>query len=304
MLVFCITFVAIFIWLFSLPILFLTCIFWIPVGAFAFVSFATISFYIQWHHKDTIIINSFIRKSIQYLNLKRWFSNVSFVNKQDADFIIGHPHGILCCGMVVYHFESENTVFAVAPILFHIPIFGWLARHMALIPASKHMIKKALKENHKVILMVGGIEELLAHSQRKLYLQKRYGYVKIAKELKKSLIPVYTKGEYDTFYNPPLPFLTFRQWLSNMLGFGIMFPWVFGWYGLWLPKRIPLSLHFGSPVQSDECSLKELKHQYHRSLCQLMGSVYQETPQQIANRHGLSLPILSRVLHRSTNGLG
>ena len=237
------------------------------------------------------------------MNIKSWFPQVTFVHKQPADFIIGHPHGILSCGMIIHHFESDNTVFAVAPILFHIPIFGWLARHMALIPASKHMIKKALRENHKVILMVGGIEELLAHSQRKLYLQKRYGYVKIAKELKKSLIPVYIEGEYDTFYNPSLPFLTFRQWLSKMLGFGIMFPWVFGWNGLWLPKRIPLSLHFGSPVQSDECSLKELKHRYHRSLCQLMGSVYQETPQKIANRHGLSLPTLSPVLPLSKNGL-
>ena len=37
---------------------------------------------------------------------------------------------------------------------------------MALIPASKHMIKKALKENHKVILMVGGIEEVIEKAEK------------------------------------------------------------------------------------------------------------------------------------------
>ena len=122
MISFCIGFVAIFIWIFSLPLLFLTCIFWIPFGMFLLVVFSSISFYIQWHHKNDIIVNSLIRKCIKLMNIKSWFPQVTFVHKQPADFIIGHPHGILSCGMIIHHFESDNTVFAVAPILFHIPI--------------------------------------------------------------------------------------------------------------------------------------------------------------------------------------
>lgn len=242
-----------------------------------------------------------IRQFIKNLDVKRWFHSVT-IHGNSGDFIIGHPHGILCCGMVIYHFESNHTVFAVAPILFYIPIFGWLIRHMGLIPASKYMIQKALRNNHKVILMVGGIEELISHSNKKLYLEKRWGYLKIAKETGKTLTPVWIEGEFDTFYNPSMPFLSVRQQLSRFVGMGIMFPWIFGWYGTWLPKRKRLTVHFGDSIEP-YLPLMELKHQYHASLCRLIGKVYEVAPREIAYRHGLTISTLSPAPHLTKNDL-
>ena len=165
---FTLAFIGIFIWLFSLPLIMLFAFLCIPLGMLSFVLTVVISLCVQWHHKEDIIVHSRLRNFIKNINLQKWFTSFKYTNNtKKADLLICHPHGILCCGMIVHHFNSINTVFAVAPILFYVPIFGWVARSLGLIPASKRMIKKALRQNCTVILYVGGIQELLAHNEKK-----------------------------------------------------------------------------------------------------------------------------------------
>lgn len=291
---------AIFMWVFSLPLIAMGAVLFIPIGTFVFCIALAISSFIQWKYKDRIVKQSFLRSVFQHVH---WFTTFQYKGKIKGNFLICHPHGILCCGMVQYHFHQGDTVFAVAPIVFHIPILGWVARSLGFIPATKHMITKALKKGFRVILMVGGIEELLSHNQRRLYLQPRYGYLKIARETGSSLTPVWVQGEFDTFYSPDLPFLSYRQYLSRKFGFGILFPWIFGYYGSWLPKQVPISVHFGSPIESQELGLMELKNQYHLALCNLIATVTREEPQAIAYHHCLSLPIHALNLPHPNRGL-
>ncbi len=263
---------VIFIWIFSIPLLILTSIIWIPAGVGAAIVSTVVSGYIQWTMEDDIVIDGIFRKLVALLPLKEWFTPFSVKGKADEDtplLILGHPHGILCCGLVIYHFSRKNTVFAVAPILFYIPIFGWVARSMGLIPASFKMIKKALTEKHSVIMAVGGIEGLISHPHQTLYITKRYGYLKIAMDTKTPLKPVYIQGEFDTFYSPRLPFLKERRVLAR-LGIPVLFPYVFGFCGTWLPKRVPLTLHFGERLEVGNLELMELKRRYHDELRHLL----------------------------------
>ena len=104
--------VIIFIWVFSLPILFITSVLWLPIGSALIITTASISFYIQWHHADTIIVQSVWRDMISCIPIADWFEsyNVHGNVPPPRTLILAHPHGILCCGMIIYHFQQKNTV--------------------------------------------------------------------------------------------------------------------------------------------------------------------------------------------------
>ena len=270
---FVVTFCGVFVWIFSIPFLLVTAFLWVPIGAGMLALCAGIAMYVQIQYSDRVVVRSIWRDLFSAMPLSTWFESWSTVGATDESpgILCCHPHGILCCGMVVYHFRAKHTVFAVAPILFYIPVFGWIARSLGLIPATERMIKKAIREGHVVILAVGGIEELVAHPDKTLYLEQRFGYLRIAKELGVKLTPCWVEGEFETFYTPRLPLLKMRQRLGKYLGVGIMFPWVFGWNGLWLPRRVPLRLHFGESVTGGRVMV--LKDRYLTSLRNVMGTI-------------------------------
>ena len=267
--------VIIFIWVFSLPILIITSVLWVPVGSALILTTASISFYIQWHHADTIIVQSVWRDMISCIPIADWFESytVSGNVTPPRTLILAHPHGILCCGMTIYHFQHKNTVMAVAPILFYVPIFGWFARAWGLIPATDKMIRKALEENHSVILYPGGVQELIGHENKKLYINKRWGYLKIIKDLQCNVACAWTKGEFDTFFLPPLPLLELRQKLVKWTKIGIMFPWIFGWNSIWMPRRVPLEVNI-KMLNSSQQELMGLKRSYHHLLRRTIEGVY------------------------------
>ncbi len=274
--------IVIFIWVFSLPILFITSIIWLPVGSALIITSSAISLLAQIHYNDKIIIDGTMRKIMNSIPFSEWFE--SYTEHQDTynnGLILAHPHGILCCGMVIHHFKSKNTVMAVAPILFYVPIFGWAARSCGLIPATNEMIRKALNNKYKVILYIGGVEELIAHPNNQLYIEKRWGYLKIIRDLKIPVTIAWVKGENNTFYLPSIPFLKLRQLMVKYLGVGIMFPWIFGWKNIWIPKPVALDVHFKKLKFAQNLnSLKELKHSYHLNLFQLIQIVYGEESQE------------------------
>ncbi len=290
----------IFIWIYSLPILFITSLIWLPLGAFLLISSASLSFYIQWKHHDKIIVKSIWRDMMRCIPFRDWFKSYdAFYTTHEIpqnSLILAHPHGILCCGMVIYHFEQEKTIMAVAPILFYIPIFGWFARTWGLIPATDYMIRKALREGHSVILYIGGVQELLAHENKSLYIEKRWGYLKIIKDLKCNVVSAWVKGEYDTFFLPPLPMLKLRQKWVKWTKIGIMFPWIFGWNSLWLPKPVDIEVWFKTMKFDDVSELKALKHYYHLNLRALIQEVYHSEPKAI-EYHLSQVPLVLAQAH-------
>lgn len=282
-------FVVIFLWIFTLPLLFITSVIWLPLGAFLLVFTTTLSFWIQHMHANDIVLDGTLRSMMRVVDLGSWF-DIKYEGSliPHNSLILAHPHGILCCGMVCYHFKQSNTVFAVAPILFYIPVFGWAARNLGLIPATSVMIREAIKKGASVILYVGGIEELIATEKKELYIKKRWGYLKLIRDLKCNVVCVWTAGEFDTFTLPNIPALRFRQRLAKILGVGIMFPWVFGWNSIWLPRRVPLTVFTSHLTLPSSFELKDLRLWYHRNLYLTIRSTEPREAERL--RAFLSLP--------------
>ena len=144
---------------------------------------------------------------------------------------------------------------------------------------------------HSVILYIGGVEELIATCERQLYIQPRWGYLKIINDLKINVISVWVKGEYDTFMSPPLPLLQLRQRLVKYVKVGIMFPWIFGWNSIWMPRAVKLDVYVNNCGVTELSSLESIKGWYHAHLRQTIAQAYASEPQAKAY-HSAQVPLI------------
>jgi hypothetical protein len=208
-----------------------------------------------------------------------WFPcNVLEIPKEPC-IITVHPHGVLCCAAVVgiHLVEGSETVFCVAPVLFYVPILGWLARLMGCIPATWDAMRSALDAGYPLIVVPGGVPELVLteyRDDRRFFLEKRFGFVKLAMVTRVPLFPVWARGETATYRLVHGPWLDKRVWLSWKLNIPLVLPWFRGWYNLWIPRRVPLELIHGTFLRTDtECtrsSLVDFKQRYATELRRLI----------------------------------
>tara|TARA_A100001015_G_scaffold144060_1_gene159891 strand:- start:4097 stop:4747 length:651 start_codon:yes stop_codon:yes gene_type:complete len=187
--------------------------------------------------KDEFIPEGAIRNYVNTIEYEKWFGEIDYLPHYDQPSLVClHPHGIICTGILFSaHFSpGSTTLFAVSKWLFYVPFVGWLARHLGCIPATYGDIEKALKTN-TVILVPGGVPELITGE---VY-TRRHGFLKIAKKANVSIVPVVSK---DIYYDRiPCPLSSLRLEIAKRMDLPIMFP-VLGYYGTWLPKRIPIKI--------------------------------------------------------------
>lgn len=230
-------FIAIFIWIYLLPILFIGFIMCIPFFIIVTPVLLTISVTMIYLLKDEFIPEGAIRNYVNTIEYEKWFGEIDYLPHYDQPCLIClHPHGIICTGILFSaHFSpGSTTLFAVSKWLFYVPFVGWLARHLGCIPATYGDIEKALKTN-TVILVPGGVPELITGE---IY-TRRHGFLKIAKKANVSIVPVVSK---DIYYDRiPCPLSSLRLEIAKRMDLPIMFP-VLGYYGTWLPKRIPIKI--------------------------------------------------------------
>ena len=230
-------FIAIFIWIYLLPILFIGFIMCIPFFIMVTPMLMTISVTMIYLLKDEIIPEGSIRNYVNNIPYEKWFGKIDYLpHYNQPSLICLHPHGIICTGILFSaHFSpGSTTLFAVSKWLFYVPVIGWLARHLGCIPATYENIEKALKTN-TVILVPGGVPELVSGE---IY-SRRHGFLKIAKKTGVSIIPILTKNVY--YDRIPCPLASLRYEIAKRIDLPIMFP-VLGHYGTWLPKRLPIKI--------------------------------------------------------------
>lgn len=240
--------IAIFLWIYLLPILVIGFIMCIPFFIVVTPLLMIISFTTIYMLKDEIIPKGLLRDYINNFPYKEWFGQIDYIPSYPSPVLIcSHPHGIICTGILFStHFKpGSNTLFAVSKWLFTVPVIGWLARHLGCIPATYESITRALQTN-TVILVPGGVPELVSGT---LY-TRRHGFLKIAKQTNVDIIPVFTD---TTFYNRlSSPLDSFCMYIAKTIDLPIMLP-VIGYYGTWLPKRNPIKMSIKDPfkVQGD-----------------------------------------------------
>jgi len=150
-----------------------------------------------------------------------------------------HPHGMFCWGFFLHgglhplYCKNGRVVLQglVADGLFKSPPFYWIWNKMLGVvgSASKDNMRSKMAKRESFGLLPGGFEEatISARGKDRVYLKKRQGFIKYGLEFGYKLVPVYTFGESDTYYNPP-GLYGLRLWL-NAYGVPTVLPWGEWW---------------------------------------------------------------------------
>ena len=231
-----------FFWIWALPILCIASIFAFPAAIVLFFISLTVSLILQIHYHESILVEHPIRIWISKIPWHEWFP-CNQLHFQGPAVIGVHPHGLLCCGAVagIHLVPKSKTVLCVAPVLFYVPVIGWLLRVIGCIPANKKEMRMALKAGCSLLVVPGGVPEIVLAETGDDYRHfPRHGFLRLNKDV--PIWSVFVKGECSTYRMFRGPFLKQRVWLSWRLNIPLVMPILCGWYGTWLPKRVPLKL--------------------------------------------------------------
>ena len=228
---------SLFIWAYSIPIILFLIIIGVPIAIPFFTAALFISTSLQLMYTKPIPESS-LRTFVNNLDFKYWFGSIDRVTLPSTPHLItSHPHNVFCLGaLLCIHFQPKSkTLIAVAPLIFHIPIVGWVAAKAGCIPSSRKSIENALKSKMSVILVPGGVPEVVTYEKNTLYTD-RFGFLTFTFPI----LPVVTTSKH--YYIPQSPFYDLRIFIAKRYHIPIIFPWIFGWKNTWLPKRRPLTV--------------------------------------------------------------
>ncbi|KAL4171494.1 hypothetical protein KRP22_009589 [Phytophthora ramorum] len=132
-----------------------------------------------------------------------------FVQPNDRSMFAFHPHGVLSNGFAIngaHHmtFKSADCRWLVAENLFWFPMLRDVLNWMDFESVGKATFARVMPTGQNVSLIPGGFEEatLYKRGKHRVYLKKRFGFIKMALQYGYKVHPVYTFGEeyaYHTF---------------------------------------------------------------------------------------------------------
>jgi len=192
--------------------------------------------------------------------------------KPNENYLIGfHPHGVLSLSSILSFaanqcdfqelFPGMDSYMCALPVWFQVPFFREFLMAGGLIPSSRKGIKYQLQRpdgGNVVALIVGGApESLMARpGDVRLFLKKRYGFIKIALQEGCSVVPTFAFGEHQLFIQDENPKGSAMRWfqdtIQNYTG-GITFPSFHGRgvlqydFGM-VPFRKPVYVVVGKPL--------------------------------------------------------
>jgi len=268
-----------FCWIWALPLLLVGVFFSVPACLALLPTCVLISLLFQWKCHGKLMASSWLRRVISVIPWHQWFPCNVLEVPTSPSILSVHPHGVLCCGAIagIHFVPNSQTLFCVAPLLFYVPVLGWLARLLGCIPASYDTMKMALEQGFPLLIVPGGVPELVLAEKcddSEFFLEKRFGFLKLAMETQVPIFPIFSKGETATYRLIRAPLLNWRVWLSWKLNVPVVFPWFRGWYNLWLPRRVPIELVCSSFLQTRQSytrsSLQTFKNRYIKELQRLI----------------------------------
>lgn len=249
----------IFMWIFFLPIFVIGFTLAIPFFVVALPLSLLIAggIYLSFDN----IKESSLRDIVASAPFHRWFRRIHVpLDLSKHHLICCHPHGVLCTMAIVgIHLKPKSkTLIAVAPIVFTIPVIGWIAKHLGAIPATYKHIVSALQET-SVILLPGGVPEIVSHEIKQSYTD-RIGFLKCARQAGVNIYSVIGKQRYYDLLR--MPFHGIRMHIAKTYNLPAVFPWVFGWYGTWMPLRNPIEPTV-KYFEMDRGDIKETRKRYY-----------------------------------------
>lgn len=253
----------------------------------AFIIFITIIAYLPWdsdHAAASKCLQHFLNRyhALYYNGVSMVFEGGEPPSSSPRQtFFSVHPHGAFCLGWaLLYHNPFMKGVrFCFAPSLYLSPIFRLFSR-LANKPgsASRPAMNSYLRAGEDVALPPGGFEEatLTSTSCDRVFIKKRYGFVRLCLKYGVAIRPVYVFGEGQLFSNIQ------GQWLTRLAlnRFGIPTILVWGrWFLPWLPKKgVKLHIVVGRPLvlPKIESPTKEEVALWHNKYIVELKRIYEE----------------------------
>ena len=223
--------IGLFLWIFLLPICVIGLLLSVPFFVTCFPVYILITTYLYFCVGH--VAHSSIRQMLSKAPFHLWFGNIHVPVPKDRHLICCHPHGMICTTALFGIHLRHDTYIAVTPVLFSVPLIGWAAKYLGAIPATYKDIITGLKTK-SVILLPGGVPEIVNNS----HYTRRFGFLQCAKQADVPILRVVNNTKYYDII--PLPCLKQRMFIARRFDIPVVFPWIFGWYGTWIPKRKPI----------------------------------------------------------------
>jgi 2-acylglycerol O-acyltransferase 2 len=182
-------------------------------------------------------------------------------------YILGYePHSVIPFFMAAFsEYAADASTppglaysrISVSSAGFLVPVMRHLWYWLGCRPVSKPVVKDLLAKGSSVLLCPGGVRECMymQPGTEVAYLRKRHGFIKLALEHKAPLVPVFAFGQSDLF-SYCRPFIDFPKGMiprrfivkvARRIGFAPMVAW--GVYGTPMPRRVPLTIVVGRPIE-------------------------------------------------------
>ena len=221
----------------------------------ASIIFITIIAYIPWEKGP-------IARSVQsFVDTyhPKYYDGVSIVfeggevppTEHRQTFYAVHPHGAFCLGWALLFTcpNMQRVRFCFAPTLYASPFFRLFSRAVGNPgSAARHSMNAYLKKGEDCALPPGGFEEatLTDTCQDRVFIKKRYGFIKLCLKHKVAIRPVYVFGEGKLFSN--VQGFWRNRLALNRYGFPTILVWG-RWFFPFLPKKgVKLYIVVGKPI--------------------------------------------------------
>uniref|UniRef100_A0A7S0VKA2 Acyltransferase n=1 Tax=Polytomella parva TaxID=51329 RepID=A0A7S0VKA2_9CHLO len=137
-------------------------------------------------------------------------------------------------------------------ICFQLPLVRQLWWWIGLRPVTRAWMEKLLRQSKSVVLVPGGVQEVLLLEKNKevLFLKSRKGFIRLAIRNGAPVVPIFAFGQTRTYswarLGPPIVPQSLVDRLSRLIGAVPIF--MYGLYGTPLPHRTPMHVVIGKPI--------------------------------------------------------
>ena len=222
------------------------------------------------------IVNDITDKVIESLrgNIRQSFK-VQVEEKSGGPRIYAcSPHGMygiswaihLCTGLTDWPKDVPKPKLAVHSVFFKIPFVREFMLSRNCIPATETTIVSEIEKGNSVALIIGGIEELYQTKTGKinLVIDKRKGYIRLAKKTNIPIQPLLTIGENDLFpFSDNAVWKNFEKFLYDWFHIALPLPTLSSlkrWMSIvYSPLDKPCTTYFLKSVQTENKSEEDIR---------------------------------------------